>query len=462
MHNLPKPPYRVRFEKSIGFATLIIVASMMLAFALLFLPSSLDPKVAAQQSSSSTPSPTATPVPTAKPTPNPLNPPLDPLLSVTSSGLELTFIAVAHHRHRYQLFLINNGGKSPPTVVAEGIVDNGPVAFTSITRGLRYYAEMQTCIAAHEGRCGDGFATSNTVLLPDQTPTPVPTDTPTPTKTPTPIPTATATATPTAVPTATSTATATPNSTGTSTPTPTSTPVSTATAVVTPTLCEPAISVGASIGAAQPEFITPPPVKYPKLGPDSGTLTSALNRKSEIYKSALAKGHSADEAYEKANLHTMEWEYIIVHPNSSFPEHRIAGRIIFHPSPDINLNTATDLLRDFLKSQGVEKNVEDVFSDLEFIEEGLGGYPVLWSLEIPFTLMGPLSELLEIISVDVIHIPDSSNPVDVPINQSSSRDDASDQTSSTTPKGSQAAEWHGSDVWNKAGYTTPARVSRSE
>ena len=43
---------------------------MMLAFALLFLPSSLDPKVAAQQSSASTPSPTATPTPTATPDPS--------------------------------------------------------------------------------------------------------------------------------------------------------------------------------------------------------------------------------------------------------------------------------------------------------------------------------------------------------------------------------------------------------
>ena len=257
-------------------------------------------------------------------------------------------------------------------------------------------------------------------------------------------PTATPTHTPTAEPTATPT----------DTPTPTITPTLTPTAAVTPTLCKPAVDLGASIGPARPRTDdTTAVVRYPKLTPDYGGLTLSLNKTIQIYTSALQKGHSADEAFEKANLRYY-YDFIILPPDSKFPEHRIAGYIRFQKSPALNLSSVTDLLKGFLKSQGVGKDVKDVFGDYRFYEaENEEGYPELWRIDLPFTLMGPLSELPGIKSVNVIWGVYHVETNDVSPTNPSDRDPVGGSVNNISSKKSNAAKWHGADAWHKAGYT---------
>ncbi len=362
-----------------------------------------------------TPIPTDTPTPTPTATPDPLPLPLDLLLSVSGDGLQLTFTAVANRYYRYELYRIADDGKQSESVES-GVASESPIAFSGLTQGFDYLVQIKTCQDALGSKCGDGVATSNRMQLAHPTATP--------THTPTPDPNATAT------------------------------PHVTPTVTITPTLCEPAIAVGASAGSDRPRTDdTTAAVKYPKLGPDIGTLTQALNETIQIYKSALDKGLSAHEAYKKANL-IHYYDYIIVPPDSKFSEHRIGGYILFHPSPELSLGFITDLLESFLTSQGVDKDVHDVFGDYEFIAfDTIEGYPVLGSVDLPFTLIGPLSELPQIKSVNVTWGVFRSHLNDTSLTDQMAREPVDAQVRNASSNKSNAAKWHGADVWHTSGYT---------
>ncbi len=209
------------------------------------------------------------------------------------------------------------------------------------------------------------------------------------------------------------------------------------------TKCGPALALGAS----QAVDLTPDDpskdFKYPKLN-------IAWNEIFIRYEAAIGEGLSPENAFARANQGWAgEEEYIISEPDSKFPQHRIHGYIEFVRPSNFNESTAIKLLRDFLASQGISEDVRNVFGDFYF-NPGDASYPGIDDLMIPFTLVGPLSELPEIDKLILNHFPivELDNLSSVHLHQNRRGDS---QTTSPTTNNSDL--WHGADVWHTAGYT---------
>ena len=211
------------------------------------------------------------------------------------------------------------------------------------------------------------------------------------------------------------------------------------------TTCQPALALGASSAIDLTPDDPSTYVKYPKLDSDWNEVVIK-------YEGAIGEGLSPENAFARA---TRTWGgelygHIISEPDAKFPEHRVHGGIAFAHPEDFDEAKSIQLLKDFLVAQGITANVRDVFGDF-FYYPGGGLHPGIINMKIPFTLLGPLSELPEVGGVEL----DWSPWLDIYSYSSSQlhenlRDDA--QVSNSDPK-NDAAQWHGADVWHKAGYT---------
>ena len=444
MHNLPKPPYRVRFKKSIGFATLIIVASMMLTFTLLFLQSPLDPEVAAQQSSASSNA-------NLRLLSKVLNEKIEPRFSpqVTeytvqipeediTDGAPAIYLNIATAERGASLKVESQGRTFTATLIYRiPIPDFSVATVVTVTvtapDGVTKKVYTLTTVPSNASTPTPtppptATPSPTATLVPTQTPvptaTPVPTETPVPTATPvpthTPIPTATPPTVPTGSPTptatimpiattiATPTAAATPTPALNPTPTETAIPIETPSATPTPTFesaCLPAFTLPDSLQAGSGDS----QVKdYPKL---------------IFWLKDLAKEYDAAIASDRLSEFEDETVNVTVYTNET-------------PEPALQ----------FL----IEHNVFNAMaaSDMYYV------------YQLPVSLLGQLSELPSVIEIwpttSETYTPfiysDSafSNPINNDDKESASVDGA---TVTATPPITNAAKWHGADSWHKAGYT---------
>ena len=219
---------------------------------------------------------------------------------------------------------------------------------------------------------------------------------------------------------------------------------------VVKTTCESPLAFGAS-SAIDPTPDDPSTyVKYPKLD-------SVWNEIVIKYGAAIGEGLSPANAYARA---TQTWggdisPYVYWEPDAKFPEHRVHGGIVFARPEDFDEAKSIQLLKDFLVAQGITANVRDVFGNFYYHPGGIF-YPGIRDMKIPFTLLGPLSELPEVGGVELTLSPwleiDGYSSIQL-------HENVQDDAQASNVDENDAAQWHGADVWHKAGYTEIARIS---
>ena len=391
---------------------------MMLAFALLFLQSPLDPEVAAQQSSASS------------------NTNLGLLSKVLNETIKPDF---SPQVTEYTV-----------QIPEEDITDGAPAIYLNIAtaeRGASLKVESQgrtfTATLIYRIPIPDfsvATVVTVTVTAPDGVTKKVYTLTTVPSNasTPTPTPPPTATPSPTPVPTQTQVPTATPPTVPTGSPTPVATIMPIATTIATPTV---AATPTPALNPTPTE--TAIPIETPSATP-TPTFESACLPAFTLPDSLQAgSGDSQVKDYPKLVfwLKDLAKEY-----DAAIASDRLSEFEDETVDVTVYTNGTTEPALQFL----IEHNVFP----------GMFGSDI-YIYELPVSLLGKLSELPGIMEIWPTIGPalypfvpysgfNSSNPVNNHDKESASVDGA---TATATPPITNAAKWHGSDVWNKAGYT---------
>ena len=445
MHNLPKPPYRVRFKKSIGFATLIIVASMMLAFALLFLQSPLDPEVAAQQSSASSNA-------NLKELSGGLNETIEPEFSpqVTEYTVQIPASDISDGASSIYLEIEAAERSASLKVESQGRTFQATWVYTIPIPDLSVATVVTVTVTAPDGVTKKVY-TLTTVPSNVPTPTPTPAPTATPVATATPVPTAT----PTPIPTLTPTTTAVSTATVATTPTVTATPD--ASVKFVEPQCGPAMDMGAARaqGGMNRQGLEVER-RYPKLG---GT---AFEDTVVMYEDAILEGQRPKEALDRIARRLRGYDIRAwtrtLHPGPEVQDYMPIMWVSFDKTMNPTTASISKVLKGFFQKHGMSGDATDwIWGQRSWAINRESSDPEEYAdrvaLPIPLGLIGKLSNLPEIESMTFPFKAYHPNPVSTNGKEIDNLPASVKPTNIPLSSESMAARWHGADVWHKAGYT---------